>query len=94
MKRFFSIITNKFLITAVAFAVWMVFLDENNWASQDERKQELRETDRNIAYLNSEIATMEKGYHELTTNPKRIEQYARERYRMKKDNEDLYIIEH
>jgi cell division protein FtsB len=94
MKRFFSIITNKFLITGVAFAAWMIFLDENNWASQEERRKELRETDRNIAYLNSQIATMEKDYHELTTNPKRIEQYARERYRMKKDNEDLYIIEH
>ena len=94
MKRFLSIVTNKFLITAVAFAVWMVFLDENNWASQEERKQELKETDRNIAYLNSEIETMEKDYHALTTDPKRIEQYARERYRMKKDNEDLYIVEH
>ena len=94
MKRFLNIVTNKFLITAVAFAVWMIFLDENNWASQEEQKKELREADRNIAYLNTQIATMEKDYHELTTNRRRIEQYARERYRMKKDNEDLYIIEH
>ena len=36
---------------------------------------------------------MEKEYLELTTNPERLEQYAREKYKMKKDNEDIYIVE-
>lgn len=93
MKKLFRIITNKFLITGVGFAVWMIYFDSNNWSAQDERKDEIREIDRNIAYLHSEIARMEHEYAELTKNPARLEQYARERYKMKRDNEDLYIIE-
>jgi cell division protein FtsB len=72
----------------------MVFFDQNNWSSQQERKKDLREVERNIAYLNSEIGRMENEYRELTTNPRRLEQYARERYKMKRDNEDVYVIEH
>jgi cell division protein FtsB len=94
MKGALKLITNKFLLTGLAFLVWMVFFDQNNWSSQQERKKDLRETERNIAYLNSEIARMENEYRELTTNPQRLEQYARERYKMKRDNEDVYVIEH
>ena len=93
MKKLWRIISNKFLITGIAFAAWMVFFDQNNWTAQEARNKELRETDRNIAYLNAQIATMEHEYKELTTNPERLEQYAREKYKMKKDNEDIYIIE-
>ena len=94
MKSMFRIATNKFLVTGVAFAVWMIYFDQNNWSAQQDRKKEVREVERNIAYLQSEIERMEYEYRELTTNPQRLEQYARERYKMKKDNEDLYIIEH
>ncbi|HRO43068.1 MAG TPA: septum formation initiator family protein [Flavipsychrobacter sp.] len=93
MKKLFRILTNKFLITGAAFAAWMIYFDSNNWSAQEERKNEIRETDRNIAYLHSEIARMEKEYYELTKNPERLEEYARERYKMKKDSEDLFIIE-
>jgi cell division protein FtsB len=94
MKGALKLLTNKFLLTGLAFLVWMVFFDQNNWSSQQERKKDLREVERNIAYLNSEIGRMENEYRELTTNPVRLEQYARERYKMKKDNEDVYVIEH
>ena len=47
----------------------------------------------NIAYLNAEIAKMEKQKEGMTSDPAVLEQYAREQYRMKRDNEDLYIID-
>jgi len=93
MKRLFRILTNKFLITGVAFSIWMVFFDQNNWSAQEERRMELRETERNIAWLQTEIAKMEADHRELTTNPARLEQHAREQYMMKRDGEDLYVIE-
>jgi len=93
MKKVFKVITNKFLVTGIAFGAWMVFFDQNNWTSQKQRNNALKDTDRNIAYLNEQIADLEVQYKELTTNPERLEQFARERYKMKKDNEDLYIIE-
>ena len=93
MKKLWKVVSNKFLVTGIAFAAWMVFFDQNNWTAQKERNNALKDTERNIAYLNEEIADMEKEYLELTTNPERLEQYAREKSKMKKDNEDIYIVE-
>jgi cell division protein FtsB len=92
MRKILRILSNKFLITGAAFAAWMVFFDQNNWTAQEARKKDLRETERGIAYLNQQITAMEKEHYELVNNPERLEQYARERYKMKKDNEDIYII--
>ncbi|RYZ56126.1 MAG: septum formation initiator family protein [Sphingobacteriales bacterium] len=93
MKKLFRVLTNKFLLTGLAFAVWMIYFDQNNWSAQEERKKELKGTERNIAYLEQEISRMEKEHRALVTDPERLEQYAREHYKMKRDTEDLYIIE-
>ncbi len=93
MKKVLSIVTNKFVLTALAFGVWMFFFDQNDFRSMQQRKQELQSTKDNIAYLNNEIARMEKDHEEMVGNPQRLEQYAREQYLMKRDNEDVYVIE-
>jgi cell division protein FtsB len=93
MKRLLSVVTNKFLVTAVVFAVWMIFFDQNDYESQKQRKQDLKTANDGIAYLNNEVGRMEKEYGEITTDPQKLEQYAREQYRMKRDNEDVYIVE-
>lgn len=84
---------NKYVITAAIFVVWMVFFDQNDWFSMNRKKAELQDTKDNIVYLNEEIAKMEKDYNRLVSDPARLEQYAREHYRMKRDNEDIYVIE-
>lgn len=93
MKKVFAALTNKYLITVVAFLVWMVYFDQNDWFSQQERKQQLKATKDNISYLNEEIDRMEKEHSDMVTNPEKLEQFARENFRMKRDNEDLYVIE-
>ncbi len=93
MKKVFSIVTNKFVLTALAFAVWMLCFDQNDWFSMREKKQELQGVKDNISYLGKEIAGMEKETDALRSNPQTLEQYAREHYNMKKENEDLYIID-
>jgi len=94
MRKLLKVLTNKFLLTGIVFGAWMIFFDQNNWTAQQERSKEIKEVERNIAYLNTEIARMEQEHYELTQNPERLEQYARERYKMKKDNEDVYVVEH
>lgn len=93
MKKVLGILTNKFVITGAVFAIWVIYFDQNSWLLQRQKTKEVENVERNIAYLNDEIAKMEHEYQELTTNPEKLEQYARERYKMKRDNEDLYIIE-
>ena len=93
MRKLFHILFNKFTITGAAFVVFILFFDQNDWVSQQERHKELQSVKDNITYLNKEIAGMDQSYTELMTDPKELERYAREHYRMKRDSEDLYGIE-
>lgn len=91
--RAIKLIFNKYLLAGGAFAAWMMFFDQNDWPGQQERHQTLEDTKQNISYLNAEIDQMDKEYKALKSDPKAFEKYARERYRMKRDGEDLYVIE-
>jgi len=87
------ILLNKYLLTGLAFLLLMIFFDQNDWISQKARKKDLKDVNDNIEYLNREIGRMDTEYAAIRTDPKALEKYAREHYRMKKDSEDLYIIE-
>ncbi len=93
MKKIVKVLTNKYLITAVAFIAWTVYFDQNDWMTLQQRQKELNTLKDNISYLNAEIARMNKEKNELLTNPAILEQYARENYKMKHDGEDLYVVE-
>ena len=93
MKKISRILTNKFLLTALIFGTWMMWFDQNDFGSQRERAKALKDTKNNIAYLQKEIAKMEQEHYQLTNDPQQLEKYAREEYKMKRDNEDIYVIE-
>lgn len=93
MKKVFRIITNKFLLTGLVFVAWMTYFDQNDWLVMRDRNTELEGIKTNINYLNTEIARMEQEQKALTTDPKTLEKFAREQYRMKRDNEDIYVIQ-
>jgi cell division protein FtsB len=93
MKKFLKVLTNKYLLTTVAFLAWTIYFDQNDYLTLQQRKKELDGLKDNIAYLNSEINRMNKEKNDLVMNPRKIEQYARENYRMKHDGEDVYVIE-
>ncbi len=93
MKKIFSFITNKFVLTLAAFLAWMVYFDQNDWMAQQARKQELKDLNDHIAYLTQEIGQMEKDLEGMSKDPKVLEKFAREQYRMKKDDEDIYVFQ-
>lgn len=88
-----SWLKNKYLISLTAFVVWMVFFDSKDILTQRERSHELRELKESKAYFTAEIAKEKKALQELKSNPAAIEKYAREKYLMKRDNEDLFIVQ-
>ena len=84
---------HKYLITILIFLVVIGFLDENNLIRRVQHRRE-------ISTLKSEIETYRKQYEEdsqklkeLTTNPEAMEKIAREKYLMKKPNEDVFVFE-
>ncbi len=83
----------KFIITAVAFSTWYLFFDENDYFTQRERQRDLDTLTGNIKYLTREINNMAAERESLVKNYTVIERYARENYRMKKENEDVYVID-
>lgn len=87
-----SWLKNKYLLTGTAFFVWIFFFDKNDipsLVSYFKSYKKLQQTDQ---HLNEKIADTRKDLDLLKTNPQTIEKYARENYMMKKDNEDLFII--
>lgn len=91
--RLLKILFNKYLLTGAAFLVLIIFFDQNDLIEQRARQKELQGLRDNIAFLKADIAKMNSDYKALTTDPHELERYAREKYRMKRDTEDLYIVE-
>ncbi len=93
MKKVLKIVTNKYFIAVVVFLSWTLFFDQNDWFSLQQRQKELNGIKGNIKYLNTEITRMNTERNNLLTNPQKLEQYARENYRMKHEGEDVYVID-
>ncbi len=88
-----SFLRNKFLLTTVAFCVWMVFFDKDDLLIQRQRSNELKDLQESKVYFKEQIEKERKFSEDLKTSPATIEKFAREKYLMKKDNEDLYLIQ-
>ena len=73
--------------------VWMLFFDRNDVFTQMQRRSELNELKQSKAYFEKQIAENKKFSKDLQFNASAIEKYAREKYLMKRDNEDLFIIQ-
>lgn len=83
---------NKYLLTVLGFAIWMFFIDANNLPLQRKRINELKQLQQSELLLDKQISDAKTELSLLKTSPATIEKYAREKYLMKRDNEDLYII--
>jgi len=85
-------LSNKYFIVTVFFIVWMVFLDNYSYLDHRLLNREIEELEDNKQYYKDEIAKDKQSIKKLK-NPAEIERYAREKYYMKKESEDIYIIE-
>ena len=93
MKKIAKILTNKYLLASVFFVVWMLFFDQRDYFQQRDRQDELKKLEAKKQYYVQEIGKTKKELQDLQNNPAALEKFAREHYLMKKDGEDLYIIE-
>ena len=83
----------KYLITVVAFAVIIGFLDENSLFRRLAYEREISQLIEEIEKYRADYEENTKRLNELNSNPDAIEQVAREKYLMKKPNEDIYVFE-
>lgn|SRR5688572_17828965 len=96
MKLFHALpswLKNKFFLTGMGFLVWMLFFDTQDLVTTHIRqRQELERLEASRAYYTTETGTIREELKLMESDPALLEKYAREKYRMKRDNEDLFII--
>ena len=87
-----SWLKNKYLLTVSFFVIWMLFFDPKDILSDIERRDKLDELQNSEQHLKQLITESREELDLLKNNAQSIEKYAREKYMMKKDNEDLFIV--
>ncbi|GAB4092985.1 FtsB family cell division protein [Flaviaesturariibacter terrae] len=92
LSRIPSFLRNKFFIAGVAFVLWLLFFDRNDFFVQRERRNELRSLQASKKQYQVQIDEERKFAENLRHDPATIERFARERYGMKRDNEDLFLV--
>ena len=92
MTRLFNLFRNKYFLVALAFLVWMVFFDRNDLFSQYEYHQQVSKLKQERDFYQKETTKVHQDLDELTSNKEKLEKFAREKYLMKKDNEDVFVI--
>lgn len=93
LSKISRFLTSKFFIATVAFLVIMFFLDKNDIITVIERKKELQNLELSKQHYTKELTELRKIKTNLETNPALIERLAREKYLMKRDNEDIFVTQ-
>ena len=91
-KPWFKFLSNKYVWVLLFFSTWMIFLDNYSYFDHRVLDNQIDELEDNKEYYQEEIKKDLENIKKLK-NPQQIEKYAREKYYMKKDSEDIYIIE-
>jgi len=92
MKRLLNLFRNKYFVVTLAFLVWMVFFDKNDLFSQSQYHNQLSKLKHERDFYQKETGKVNKDLDELTSNKEQLEKFAREKYLMKKPNEDVFVI--
>ncbi|MGO4906227.1 FtsB family cell division protein [Flavobacterium sp. W20_MBD1_R3] len=91
-KPWFKFLSNKYVWVLLFFSSWMIFLDNYSYFDHRILDKQIEDLEDNAAYYKEEIKEDKENIKQLN-NSEQIEKYAREKYYMKKDSEDIYIIE-
>ena len=92
-NKWIRIIGNKYLIITVFFVFWMLFFDTNSFLIHKELNDDIKKLEENKKAYLEEIIN-DKIFIDKMKDSAEIEKFAREQYYLKKENEEIYLIEH
>jgi len=93
LKKLPKAFRNFYFLTAFFFVLWMVALDSNNLFMRYQLSSKLRSLENERVYYEEKIKEVEKDRNELFGDNESLEKFAREKYLMKKETEDIFIVE-
>lgn len=92
VKRLKPFFRNFYVVSTLVFLLWMTFLDSNDLFYRFRLSAKLNSLEREKAHYLEKIEEVRKDRDELLGNPRLLEKYAREKYLMKKETEDIYVV--
>jgi len=93
LKKLPKTFRNFYFLTAFFFFLWMIALDSNNLFMRYQLTSKLRSLENEKVYYEEKIKEVEKDRDELFGDNESLEKFAREKYLMKKETEDIFIVE-
>ena len=92
-KRIIKFFTNRYVAVLIIFIFWMVFFDKNSLHNHLEFNKEINKLQNEKSHYKSEISKDSLLLKKLEDKDE-LEKFAREKYHMKKENEEIYLIEY
>lgn len=92
MKRLISIITNKYVLVLLVAGTWVLFFDRYNIVSQIKMSQQVEQLKQDEVHYRSRIEALDYERERLFNDRDELERFAREQYKMKKRNEDIFVV--
>jgi len=92
-RFFLPLLHNRYSLSLILFFVWLVFFDSNNLIERTLHLRQLHQLEKDKIFYEEKIKEDNAKLEELESNPANLEKFAREQYLMKKDNEDIFIID-
>jgi RNase adaptor protein for sRNA GlmZ degradation len=93
IRSLVPLLKNKYLLSLVIFFAWIVFIDENNLMERSKNIRQIHALERDKLYYEKKIREDREKLEELEGSVEKFEKFAREQYLMKRENEDIFIIE-
>jgi cell division protein FtsB len=91
-KIYRGLIKNRYLLAGVIFIVWTALIDSNSYSVRLRLQSDLEKLKTEKIFYQKKIKQDSLNLSELKTNKANLEKFAREKYLMKKENEDIFII--
>tara|TARA_Y100000385_G_scaffold186453_1_gene192649 strand:+ start:2671 stop:2973 length:303 start_codon:yes stop_codon:yes gene_type:complete len=91
----FKLLLNKlkspFILIGLLFVLWMFFFDSNSYLNHKRLSNDINQLQKDKRHYKEEIIKDSIALKELSS-PEGLEKYAREKYHMKKENEEIFLI--
>ncbi|GIR98010.1 MAG: septum formation initiator [Flavobacteriaceae bacterium] len=91
-SKFFKLFSNIYILITTVFLIWILFLDSNSVVVNIKLKSQINDLENKINQLQKEIE-IDKKLIATLKNLDSLEKYGREKHFMKKQNEEIFIIE-
>lgn len=92
-SKFVRVITDKYFIVTLAFAVIVLFVDRNNLISWAGDYLDVLRQERVIRQYQRDIKALDDKLDELTSDKDSLEKFAREQYYFHQKGEDVFIVD-